>query len=99
MFCDTVVSILIHRHNVVVGLGDPVRKRFIVLVHYRLQLRNLDFVGGAFYTRGALCRVALCATWRFVPRGAFRWRFPGLPMWRFLDYVALSRQKAPHRAG
>ena len=38
---------------------------------------------------GAFYEVALCATWRF-PSGALchvalpGWRFPGLPMWRFL---------------
>ena len=46
---------------------------------------------GAFYAHGALCQVALSG-WRFVPRGAFRVALSGPP------YVALSEQKAPHRA-
>ena len=43
-----------------------------------------------FVLHGALCYVALCATWRFVLRGALcrvappGRRFPGLPMRRFL---------------
>jgi hypothetical protein len=58
--------------------------------------------GGALY-RVALCTEwrfvpsGALYRWRFVPSGAlyrvalFGWRFPGLPMWRFL------LQKAPHR--
>ncbi len=47
---------------------------------------------------GALCYMALCVAWRFVPRGALcrvalpGWRFSGLPMtlWRFLGCGALG---------
>ena len=45
-----------------------------------------------FVPSGALYRVALCTGWRFVPSGAFRVALSGPP------YVALSAQKAPHRA-
>ena len=45
-----------------------------------------------FVLLGALCYVALCVAWRFVPRGASWVALSGPP------YVALSGQKAPHRA-
>jgi hypothetical protein len=71
----------------VIIIGALCQRRFV----NRRFVLSRRFAPGAFH-RGALCHVALCTVWRFVPRGAPRAALSGPP------YVALSRQKAPHTA-